>query len=185
MYNPLLDLVHEYDFHYSNILKPYIKDILQDYEYNKKQFPTKLTTDITLDPNIPVIKQITKELEQLVQENYYMGKPMGESILNVYIQNDKSNTSKLHDHTEGFGTINGVFYLNPPKEGGEILFRHLENTEWGSELKLKPKMDKIYLFPYYLPHKPLPQTSPNPRLCFNYTYPSNDRPVHKHSRINW
>jgi len=185
MFNPITNLVHEYDFSYSSILEPHIGDILQEYENKKKENNKELTTDLYVDSKIPVIKHINKELEYLVQKNYHVGEPMGESPLRVYIQNGQSNVSLLHDHTGGLGTICGVFYLNPPKEGGEILFKYLENTEWGFELKLKPQINKVYLFPYWLPHKPLPQKDSTPRFCFNWVYASNDRPVHKYARIFW
>ena len=71
-------------------------------------------------------------------------------------------------------TINAVFYLSLPKDGGGIQFIYQ-----GEHLTLQPQINKIYLFPYWLQHRPLPQEDADYRICFNLQYMCKMRPVHK------
>jgi len=182
MVNKITEFIHEYDFDFS-VLENHKESIIQEYLIRKQENPN--LTDVHITPTIPDIKKICTDLNRLVQKYYYTGDPLGEASLRVYVQTNEFNTSKLHDHIAMLGTIQGVFYLNPPKKGGELKFRYLENKEWGKETIIQPQINKLILFPYWLPHVPLPQQDSTPRLCFNWVYTNNQRPIHKFTGDVW
>jgi hypothetical protein len=82
-------------------------------------------------------------------------------------------------------TICGVMYLDLPRIGGEIEFIEYPDRGENNPIKIKPQEDKIYLFPSWLYHRPLPHISPITRICINFGYVSNSRPILKNYGIRW
>ena len=74
-------------------------------------------------------------------------------------------------------------YIDPPleNEGGEIQF-YLEGN---NQPKILPQKNCVYFFPSWLMHRPLPQTSPQNRMCLNWSYTSSNRPLHKLTGDIW
>jgi hypothetical protein len=79
---------------------------------------------------------------------------------------------------------NIIKYIDPPGpgEGGEIIFNGIvfKNT-----FKLTPQPGKIYIFPSWLYHTPLPQTTLTNRISLNWGYLSRLRPIHKITKQLW
>lgn len=180
----LNDYVHQYDLNYVDILDPIKEEILQTY-YNYKRQNNEHKTDFLFDMESKGFKEVNFKLNKLIEKNYFVGEKLHPGGIAVYIQDNKNNTSILHNHISEMSTIGGVFYLNIPQKGGEILFRDLENNQWGDELIIKPELNKVYVFPYWLPHAPLPQQDETPRICFNWRYGTTQRPIHKYYLIKW
>ena len=82
-------------------------------------------------------------------------------------------------------TICGVMYLDIPEEGGEIEFIHYPDNGEDNAIKIKPQEDKVYLFPSWLYHRPLSHTSNISRLCINFGYVSDSRPILRNIGILW
>ena len=172
-----------YDFDYLSIIEPYVEEItniILNYK-NRGQIPV----DLQLPFEHPLHKIISPQVENIVNTHFFAGKKLQKYVnIAVYLQNNEIFTSKLHDHVSTLGSISGVFYYNLPKEGGEFYYKYLDK-EWGEENKIQLQENKIYLFPAWLPHKPLPQQDPSYRLCFNIEYPSNERAIHKSTGVRW
>ena len=112
---------------------------------------------------------------------------VGNSPIRKYESKEKANIPKenhsfLHNHAHAPGSMCGVFYLNIPRDGGEILF---ENKPMLEGLYIKPQIDNVYLFPIWLAHKAMPHTSGDFRICFNWTYGGNVRPMYKLTGDIW
>ena len=77
-----------------------------------------------------------------------------------------------HDHKEG-AVLSGVYYLNIPKESGDIQFRFKENNQW-DYYTIKSKNNKLILFNSNIEHSVTKNRSNKARisLAFNlYTLP--------------
>ena len=187
MVNILNPCVHEYDFPYHDTLKQYKNEILNQYFIEKKTHPN--LTDLNLPINHPLISLLIPSLNKIVNDNFIVEKPLMNFGLRVYVQNQNLSTSFYHMHKTA-SSLSGVFYLDPPKEGGEITFliepdANILSKSSQKELIIKPKKDKLYFFPYWLFHKPLPQKDEEYRICFNWLYGSPIRPIHKLSLTSW
>tara|TARA_R100001463_G_scaffold17250_2_gene44277 strand:- start:1072 stop:1602 length:531 start_codon:yes stop_codon:yes gene_type:complete len=167
--------IHEYDFPIHDLIIPYKEDII-------KQFESKL--NFNKGNNIPYTNSYLEDLVfpkflDLIKNNYEVDNLINDLKLWVYVQNNFFNRPSLHHHIPT-STLNAVFYINIPKIGGELEFKY-EDTSY----VLSPKKDKIYIFPYWLPHKPLPQKDEDKRICFNLEYFCKQRPMHKETQIIW
>ena len=72
--------------------------------------------------------------------------------------------------------LNTVFYLDAPKEGGELQMLNVDPAinKFKEEL-IKVENNKLYIMPFWWYHRPLPQEDSKERLCFNIQYNSKDR----------
>ena len=183
MVNIIHDYIHEYDFPYHDHLKKHKEEILHNYFTQKEQ--NKFLTDFNLPNEHSLTSLLIPKLNKLVKKHYWTKKPLLNTGLRVYVQNNKDSKSFYHNHPDSC-TITGVFYLDPPLEGGEILFLlNPDRDHPHKEILVKPQKNKIYLFPSWLYHKPVPQKDINYRICFNWNYGSNIIPIHKLTSIQW
>jgi hypothetical protein len=118
---------------------------------------------------------------QLIHDHFVIGEQLREIKTWIYCQNDKFFNSVWHSHIDT-STVNAVFYIDPPEpeEGGGLELRFLEQS-----IKVPVQKNMIYMFPYWMDHRPLPQTSKNWRVSVNVEYMTNTRPVVKESGVIW
>ena len=118
---------------------------------------------------------------QLVHDTFVVGEQLRGVKTWIYCQNDKFFNSVWHSHIDT-STVNAVFYIDPPEaeEGGGLELRFLEQS-----IKVPVQKNMIYMFPYWMDHRPLPQTSPAWRISVNVEYMTNTRPVVKESGVIW
>jgi len=181
------DYIQRFDLDYTSIISPYIGNIIDNFLIQNKTNPNQREVILPLDH--PICEIMQPPLEEIVETHFWVGPKIGRYGFRAYIQNNQISTMALHTHIHIPGAISGVFYYNVPKEGGELLFKYLEGEKWknegGFEKKVKVKENKIYLFPMWLPHTPLPQNDSEYRICFNWAYPSNIRAVDKLTNKQW
>ena len=185
MFKEVHPYIHEYDFPVHEKLVPYKEEILGNYIQRKEKNPN--LSDLHLPKSHPLTTLLEPKLNRLVKKNYWINKPSSNYGFRTYIQNNELYTSYYHNHHKLTSSITGVFYLDPPKEGGELSFLINPDPALGSpkEILIKPIKNKLYLFPYWLYHKPLPQKDENYRVCFNWAYGSHKRPVSKITSVMW
>ena len=184
--------IHSYKLDYTAFFNQNMGLIQEEYEREfenrKKTRPDLPLTDITLS-NPTLLNFITPKLEKIVSDFYYTGPKLEEAGIRVYKQISDDYVTALHSHVHIMTTINAVFYLNIPKEGGEIFFSYMNgkySEGRGMEVTLKPQMDMVYFFPSWLPHTPLPHKDKNvTRLCFNWGWHSEYKARHKATGIVW
>jgi uncharacterized protein (TIGR02466 family) len=91
--------------------------------------------------------------------------------------NKKHDQNLIHSHTNNYN-LSGVYYLNVPRDSGEIVFRdprpganqapnRLFKDDGDSEY-LMPTEGLIILFPSYLEHFVLPNRSDNDRISMSF-----------------
>lgn len=117
-----------------------------------------------------------KVLNQLFDN---LGEPMRPFLVWNYVQNNQFYQSNYHEHLDT-ATINSTMYLDEIQEGGELsIFVH------NKEQIIKVQPNKLYIFPSWLLHKPLPQKDSNWRVCINLEHLSNTRVYSKHTECFW
>lgn len=173
--------LHQYSFEYSDFLSNFIDDIIDKYNSNKSQ-----NGGFDMVYSNPLVdKYILPRLDKIIKENYYAGKNYYDYGLRIYVQEPNTpekDQSFYHNHAHIAGNICGVFYLNIPDEGGGVAFK---NIPYLQEQILKPQLDNLYIFPTWLQHKAMPHQSNNVRICFNWVYGGNIKPIHKFLGTPW
>ena len=84
-----------------------------------------------------------------------------------------------HTHVST-SSINAVYYIDPPKQGGGLSLRYL-----GEETIIQPEPNILYIFPYWFEHKPEPQEDEDWRISINIEYMCNLRPIVKETGVMW
>ena len=137
--NIIHDYIHEYDFPYHNYLKKYKESLVDIYLTYKNNNP--LLTDLQLSNNEEIPTFLLPKIKKIIKKSYWIDKPIIDYGLRIYVQNDKSNTSFYHNHMLA-SSLSAVFYLDPPREGGELLFLTgftNNNNNKPKEIIIKPK----------------------------------------------
>lgn len=136
--------------------------------------------------NLPILDKeinnflIPKYLE-IIKNNYYIGKSLGPiQSPAIYLQSAKETINEFHTHIES-SILTCVFYLCLPEEEGGIEL----NLPPSYNYILQPQLDKLYIFPSYISHRPLGQKSKDLRISINWGYDSNSRILHKKWKEKW
>ena len=174
--------LHEYDF-------PYHDYLIGNYNFFKNHYlkgineANKIGSNNVIFYDNPIWEFLNEKLVKIVQENYYVSNYFNHSGIGIYMQDNKNNVLLTHNHID-VSTITGVFYINPPKEeeGGGLKFCP---NSLDYPFTIQPKKDKLYLFPSWMMHVPLPQTTQTPRVSLNWGYASGIRPIHKITGDIW
>ena len=181
MVRQLYPYILECDFPIKGFITKHLPLIEEEY----KEFwerPSRGGNDMRIR-NKEIIYYVTTQISNIVLREFLIDpKSNFKTYLRLYMQTNNNYESTLHNHIHAPGNLCSVFYLNVPKKGGEILF---SNSKLGGEVKIKPQEEKLYLFPKWLDHKPLPQLDKTPRLCFNWDYPGIIRPIVKYTKVLW
>jgi hypothetical protein len=173
--------LHEFDFPFSEFLRSEKENIVEWFYNNEGQ-------DGTADKNIknsPVNDFFNNRIKDLIETYYYIIPTIHDIDFNIYIQDNNPSPTNFHTHIHVPQAISGVMYLDVPLEGGEFEIFHEPHILKENPLRIKPQEDKLYLFPPWLHHRPLPQKDTTPRLCVNIGYLSDSKPMLKNFGIKW
>lgn len=129
---------------------------------------------------------ITSICKFILSKYYLVGEQYSDLSVAIYTQSKDHNQELYHTHRSkslGSASLTSTTYLNPPpkEEGGGISFYLHDNDR----PIIQPEIDKIYFFPGWVLHTPLPQSSLINRYCFNWVYQCNMRPIHKLTADIW
>ena len=122
---------------------------------------------------------ISEAFSKIVHENFEVSKLLKPIKTWIYAQTDRYWSSVWHNHVNT-SSINAVYYIDPPKRGGGLNLRL-----YGTEHIIHPEPNIIYIFPYWLEHRPLPQEDSAWRISVNIEYMCSQRPVIKETSIIW
>ena len=142
------DQIYSYKFPYTNIINKYKPSIIKKYS---EEFDNRVKTGQPFSDfhfqDTDFTNEICPSLEKIVKNNWYTGNILVKQGLRVYIQTDAYFTSVFHSHEHLLGSIACVFYVNIPKEGGEIEFEYSGNKgPNGYNQIIKPEEDTVYFF---------------------------------------
>ena len=123
-----------------------------------------------------LLENLKKVFYQILHHHFDLSPPLKEFEINSYIQTKDKFASVWHNHIHA-SSLAATFYLEIPKEGGEIEFC---DHRYGGNTILKPKLNKLYIFPSWMYHRPLPHYDEGiTRICINLDYSCLERPKPK------
>lgn len=173
------EFVMEVDFPVHEFSKKFKYQMINVFSYDKIAMngdTSGYNTHFDDPEYTPIIAQ---KFEEVVKDIFDVDEKSRPIKTWIYCQNNKRNKSVWHSHVNTC-TVNGVFYIDPPKEGGGLqLFLN------GFVDTIQPKKDKLYLFPYWMDHRPLPQEDDDWRISVNVEYFCRQRPIVKQTGIIW
>lgn len=164
----------EIDFPIQEKLMPYKQKIIDLYfkEINKVKTQGFLNVEFK---NEFIRNKIQKIYYNILLDHFYLTEPLKDLKLFIYAQDNKRFESEWHSHYH-CSTIASTFYLQLPKNGGGIEFA---DYNLGKNTIIKPQLNKLYVFPSWMYHRPLPQFDDTIRICFNIDYFCLGRPKPK------
>ena len=166
-------------------LSQYKDNMLKVFNEKNEQFLEKFGSRNVPISNDSDLGQSRIVLDFIAQQYYYVDKQYRWDEMGVYIQDHTTKVFEYHTHNNDMTVMVGTMYINPPEnrdEGGGLQLNFPVDFE---NLKIGVKKDWIYIFPSYILHRPTAQTTKTPRLCFNWTYQSRKKPIHKLSGDIW
>lgn len=125
------------------------------------------------------LSKITKMFENAISDNFYVSPSVGRPTTYIYCQSKNCNASAWHNHVST-STITSVFYANTVEKGGELQFNYN-----GEIHNVKPEVNKLYMFPSWLMHRPLAHEDDTWRISVNLEYLTYNRAIRKDLNIIW
>lgn len=121
-------------------------------------------------------------LSGIVDQYYLVDNSWEKGGVSLYSQSKEHNIKIFHNHYKD-NTLACTLYLDPPNvgEGGGLEFFFHERDRY----ILHPLKDRVYFFPSWALHRPLPQTTEKVRYCLNWGYNCIQRPIHKLTGDKW
>lgn len=173
-------LVIPFDFqelnkiHKSYMIQKFKRDRLEgpSYDLQKKGYNT-------LYDDEAYTSIISKAFTAIVKENFIVSSQLAPIKTWIYVQNKENWSSVWHTHVST-STVNAVFYINPPEKGGGLSLRLN-----GVETTIQPKPNYLYVFPYWMEHKPNPQEDEDWRISVNIEYVCSQRAIVKETGVVW
>tara|TARA_R110002012_G_scaffold269511_1_gene453622 strand:- start:162 stop:704 length:543 start_codon:yes stop_codon:yes gene_type:complete len=170
----------EEDFECEEFLNNNYQNLIQYYSKNK----IEELNDIELI-DTPINDFFDPKIKKLLHDTFIIDNHNWDMKYNVYVQDNTTTKYNWHNHVHAPESICGVFYTKIPKEGGELQIMHPPHFKIDEPLTFKPQLNKIYLFPSWLYHKPTPQKDKEKRICINIGYASHSRPIVKNFGYIW
>jgi len=171
----ITDYLYEVDF-------PYVSKMQHDKEKIIKSFWEKIgDANEKGSHNIQYFddklqKNLKKIFYQILHHHFVLSPPLNPFLIHCYVQTKDEYASVWHNHIHA-SSLAATFYLEIPKEGGEIEFC---DHRYGGNTILKPKLNKLYIFPSWMFHRPLPHYDEDVvRVCVNLDYDCLERPKPK------
>jgi len=172
------------DFPVSDKLRPYREQLIKDfYDSHKNNEGVGYSREVKVKEVYEIVKPLWLDL--LSYHFHPLPNPRGKFQIWAYIQNNTNNFSVWHNHPES--EINTVFYLDAPKEGGELELLHV-NPDGAifEKMKVPVEDDKLYMMPFWTYHRPLAQKDNKERICFNIQYRTEGKKrLKQRNGINW
>ena len=175
MFNKICDYLYEYDFPVAGVFENYVDEIVDNYF---KKLDKDKGYNVIYDNEI-LCKKVTTAFHNIVHDEFLVTDQIDTTKLWNYVQNNEHSICVNHNHVRTT-TINAVFYVNPPAEGGGLEYILDDGVHY-----LQPKPNKLYVMPYWLYHKPTPQKDEDWRISFNIEYKCMARPVHRRTGTYW
>lgn len=160
-----------------DFLLPYKQLAIEAFFYNKEErWKTGMYNAET--PKGEVKRVLGGLNEKILNEYYEVEGPFNFGGLGISYQDNEIYNSSFHSHWRA--SLVSTTYIDPPeKESFEI---------WNppaAPRKIKVLKDTIHMMPNWLLHRPLPQEVELPRICFNWTFVTHNRPINKLTGDRW
>lgn len=173
------------DFPYSSYIKQHEQLLIDHFISNHGIWRSNQTSDTGYNISCDDLKEldfVKDRFKEVIFDNFSGINANYTIDCSIYIQNKQNFSSVWHSHTQT-STIVATTYINVPDIGGELICKIKEEP-----YALKLEEDKIYMFPYWLQHKPSPQHDEHDdlwRICLNLQFQCDNRVMVKETGIMW
>jgi len=159
--------VHEKSLEYKDdIVQNFIENECSDHGFNVHY------------QNDEYQKYIEEKYLNVIHSLFDVSEQLNEIKIWTYIQDAIRSNNYWHNHLTT-STVNSVYYIDPPNNGGELEIHFFDN------ICIPIKKDTLYLFPSWMEHRPLPQQDEKIRISINIEYMCRSRPVMKIGNVMW
>lgn len=171
----LTDYLYEIDFPYIHKMEHHKQKIIEIYNKDIDELKKEGFLNVKYkDENLK--KNLKKVFYSILHEHFELSPSLKPFEIHCYIQTKNDFFSVWHNHIHA-STLAATFYLDIPKVGGEIEFG---DHRYGGNTIVKPLLNKLYVFPSWMYHRPLPHYDENiTRICVNLDYFCLERPKPK------
>jgi len=145
-----------------------------------KNYNKRLSLNLNETRNEDISILMNKEIKKLFNEIEFKFKQQYKSnikLMNFWAQVHKKNESThLHDHLSVNEAINagkyisGVYYVQVPKNSGNIIFKYVEHKYIDKTYIVEPEEKDILLFPSSLKHEVTKNISNKERIVISFNY---------------
>lgn len=154
--------------------KKYFSEYNENYYLkNREGFQTKF-----LDNKL-ISEYILKKSMELIVNHYEFNKKIKFVLSNFWINSNKKGDFNI-PHTHPDSDFSGIYYLNVPKNGGELIFLlenksltfgntcFLNSSDFIDSISLSPKNNMFVLFPSGLSHMVSPHNEDIDRVSLSF-----------------
>jgi len=170
-----------YDFLIDEKLHNEIIKELKTQETNKEKFIYSNVGGFhsSFIENEVILDKILKKSFELITDNYKIKTKTNFNLTNLWINKNKKYNHNI-SHTHPGSNFSGVYYLNVPKENGELVFLEndkrslsdleffLNSEEFKTSFNIKPKENMFLIFPSYMSHMVSPHYEDLDRLSISF-----------------
>jgi len=185
----------ETDFLSRDLLIPYKDEMVEHYFQKAKEKPTDYSF---LYSNNLIETNIIPRIKEVLNKSFKINATAADILCNIYVQNNEYCKPYFHHHMDCEpnlidASLTATLYLDPPKVGGEFQFmpRLIDPETFEDDLKdlkehtFKVEENKLYFFPSWWMHRPLPQEDKTYRVCLSFNIYSFDRPEFLPGKVIW
>ena len=177
--NTFNDYFMSVPFEVDQINQAYKSDMIKKFVCDKFKINSDENGYNTLFDDSVYTSTIKNKFLKVIEDEFLVSSQLGEIKTWIYVQNKKHFKSVWHTHVKT-STVNAVYYIDPPKKGGGLNLRFS-----GREIVIHPDINQLYLFPYWMEHRPLPQDEDDWRISVNIEYLCSQRAEVKKTGILW
>ena len=174
--NYINEYLLEVDFPYHERIIEYKDDMLNQY-YNEINEANQEGGFNIKYKNENLRKNVGNAFIRIVQEHFIVSPNINEIDMFLYVSTKDNFSSIWHNHALS-STISATFYLEINQVGGGLEF-----SDFKPNTILYPKKNKLYLFPSWMYHRPLPPKDNKTRICINMEYRCYQKPQIKNILI--
>ena len=169
------------DFQSHDDLLSYKEEMIEHYS---KQFGVHQGLSV-LYSNELLEDDIGPRIKNIISETFEFDWWTDEIFFHIYVQDNKNYNSAWHCHLRGQPnlldpSIVGCLYIDPPPTPS---FEFAVTPELVQQIAVEK--NKLYIFPSWLQHRPIPQDDPTTRISICWGVMSKNRPIYKQSNIIW
>ena len=167
------------DFNFEKLNVAHKSSMIKKFKIDKLSYDVNIGGYNTEYVDEAYRRTIERAFLNVIEDTFDVSAPFEPVRTWIYVQNKEHYNAVWHNHVNT-STVTGVYYIDPPKKSGGLNLR-ME----GAEAVIHPVANKLYMFPCWLEHRPLPQDDEDWRISVNIEYFCAPSPTVKKTGIIW
>ena len=159
----------------------YLKDIdnkhlknlaIKNYKNRHSDNPNDTRSEDIVMPFDKEIKKIIKQMSAAYKKHFK--KQLQKNTVDGHHHwsqvHYKGESTQFHHHLGGGTELAGVYYVDAPKNSGDLILRYKKHNYDCSEWYFPPETGKFIIFNAGLEHAVAPNKNRNPRVCISINF---------------